>query len=67
MFIKVPTNIYVEVESEEQAEEATAVIDSSADQVLGNGFPHGEIAKVDVPGGYSVLTDDEVQEEGLTE
>jgi hypothetical protein len=67
MFIKVPTDIYVEVKDEDEAEAATRLIDSSGDQVLGNGFPHGEIASVDVPGGYETLTDEQVTEKGLTE
>lgn len=67
MFIKIPTNVYVEVKDEDEAEAAAQLIDSHADQVLGNGFPHGEIAKIDVPGGYETLTDEQVTEAGLTE
>lgn len=67
MFVKIPTDIYVEVKDGDEAEAAAQLIDSSGDQVLGNGFPHGEIAKVDVPGGYTELDDDAVAEAGLTE
>lgn len=67
MFVKVQADIYVEVKDPEQAESAAALIDSSGADVLGPNFPHGEIAKVDVPGGYSEVSDEEAEEKGLTE
>lgn len=67
MFVKVPVNVFIEVKDEAEAEAAAQLIDSQGDQVLGNGFPHGEIAKIDVPGGFEALSDEQVTEEGLTE
>lgn len=65
MFIKVRTNIYVQVKDAEQAEEASQALDSGLERNMPP-FPHGEIIQVDVEDS-TPLTEDEISELGFEE
>jgi len=48
MLIQIAVVIGIQVENEEQAEEARRIIDGGLDSRISPGFPHGEIIGVDV-------------------
>lgn len=67
MIIKVNTEIYVDVDDEEKAEEACADLDYGLTQNLRMfDFPAGEIITSRV-NSYTEATEQEIQEYGLTE
>lgn len=66
MFIKVPTDIYIQVKDEAQAEEAARTIDAGLARQMDN-FPEGDVIQTDVPGGCEVLTDEQIAELGFEE
>ena len=65
MLIKVKTDIIVDVEDEDQAEEACFQLSSGLDRALA-GFPVGEVIDANVDG-YEKVTDAEAAEQGWTE
>lgn len=48
MIIKVNTSIYIDVQDEEQGEEAASTINTRLADIIGPGFPAGEIVVVEV-------------------
>jgi hypothetical protein len=67
MLIKVPAEIFLEVDDEDQAESAVMALDQGLERVLSQaGFPHGEILQADAPD-YRKVSDEEAAELGLTE
>jgi hypothetical protein len=65
MIIKVEMSIYVNVRDAEQGEEAAHTL-GRLDNVIGRGFPHGEIIQTDVENATPV-SDEEIAQKGLDE
>ena len=66
MFINIITNIYLEVEDEDQAEQACNAINMLASLMRNNSFPHGEVIDSDVDH-YEELTKAQVKDLGFDE
>ena len=65
MIIKVMTWIYLDVEDEEQGQEACVVINRGLEGQM-RGFPEGEILDVDVDH-FEEVSDAEIDQRGLRE
>lgn len=65
MLIKIITHIIVEVDNEDQAEEACSKLDMGIDNAL-QGFPVGELVAAEVDT-YEAVTADEAEEKGWVE
>lgn len=65
--VKMPFNIYVTVNDDEQAHEAAQLIESQAANELTNGFPHGQIEDFDMTGSIEDVSQEELEERGLVE
>ena len=65
MLIKVITHVILEVDDEEQAEEACNKLDMGLDGAL-SGFPVGELVSAEVDT-YKKVTDEEAEEKGWVE
>ena len=66
MFINIITNIYLEVEDEDQAEQACSALGYLGNMMRANSFPHGEVIDTDADH-YEELTKAQVKDLGFDE